>query len=482
MRLIACALGLALFCLPSPRARAATAPVDAALAHGGDAPPIVAIEVEGLRRVDAAAATAGGRLRPGSPCEPAHVTRDLHAMWATGFFKDIQVYAERTGTGAGAGVGLVFVVDEKPSIRRILFEGRDALGEDDIKGAVDIKPFTILNVESLRRNVGKLRELYLPKGFYLAQVEHAVVPVPGSEHEVDIRFRFVEGEKVTVRQVSFIGNHALSDDVLRGVMQTRPGHELSWLMQSGTYKEDIVQADVFRLQGLYYDQGFVAVKIGTPQATISRDRRHIYLSIPIEEGDRFHVGEIEFTGDVELPASGEGAAVSAATLRPKLTISPNETFNRSQLFADMQALTDVYRDRGFAYANVTPNSRVDPARRAVDLQMEVDRGELVTLERIEVVGNSRTRDKVIRRELRIGEGERFSQGAINLSRARVYQLGFFESVNINTQVGSRPDTMRVDRHGANLAKQFFGPRPIVVSVDAAELRRLCSAAGYFSIL
>jgi outer membrane protein insertion porin family len=403
-----------------------------------DAPTILQVVVQGLRRVDAAAATVGAKLHAGDALDADKVTQDLRTMWATGFFKDVKSYT----VPQGDGVELVYVVDEKPSIRKVLFEGRDALSEDDVKGVVDVKPFTILNLELLGRNVAKLKELYLSKGYYLAQVDYAVEPV--ADTEVDVVFRISESDRVSVRQVSFIGNRHIDDETLRSVMQTRPGHELSWLMQSGTYKEDFVQADVFRLQALYYDQGFVAVKIGTPRATISRDRRHIYLSIPIDEGERYALGAITFAGDLDLPAQDGAPGIDEPLLRQKLSIAPHEIFNRAKLFTDIQILTDLYRDRGYAYANVTPNSHVNPESRTVDVEMEVDRGELVTIERIDVVGNVRTRDKVVRRELRIAEGDRFNQGAINLSRARVYQLGFFETVNINQHAGSHKDTMRIE--------------------------------------
>ena len=403
-----------------------------------DEPETIAeVQVEGLRRVDKEAVLSGVKSVKGGHLDPMVLTQDLRTVWATGFFRDVRIEKQRTAEGPR----VIFVVVEKPSIRAIKYNGRDAISEDDVKAVVDVKPFTILNTELLKRNTEKIRDLYVGKGYYLAEVTYRVEPVKTAEQEVNIYFDIVENAKVMVRQITFIGNKHIASEEIKAVLQTREGNEISWLNQSGTYKEEFFQTDMFRIQALYYDHGFVTIKVGEPTATISKDRRFIYLSVPIEEGEQYSIGTIRFSGDVKLNGDDGQPEVNEELLRTKLTINANDSFSRTKLFADVQSLTDIYRDYGYAYANVTPNSQVHPETKLVDLDMEVERGDLVYFEHIEMSGNSRTRDKVVRRELRIYEGEKFSAASLNLSRARVYQLGYFETVNITTARGSKPHLM-----------------------------------------
>jgi outer membrane protein insertion porin family len=412
----------------------------AAAPKGSSTAPLVKkVRIEGLRRVDREAALVGTKLRQGKHFDAAAAAADLHALWRTGFFRDVSLLQE----AKAGGVELTFVVEEKPSIKAIAYTGLDAVSEDDVKGVVNVKAFTILNVELLKKNIEKIKDLYVGKGYYLVEVTYELTPSPDDLQEVTVTFNVVENAKVMVRQVSLVGNRCLSSELLKNAMQTREGNELSFLTQSGTYKEDYFQTDLMRLQALYYDHGYVTVKIGEPTATISKDRREIYLSVPIEEGQAYDIGAVEFSGDVELKDEHGAVLVNASTLRKLLTIRPQQRFNRTALFNDVQALTDVYRDQGYAYANVTPNSRIDPATRTVTLDMEVDRGDLAYFETIEMVGNTRTRDKVIRRELRLFEGQKYSAAALNLSRARVFQLGYFETVNISTARGSAANKLTV---------------------------------------
>ena len=397
------------------------------------------VQIEGLRRVGKEAALSGIKTKAGASLEPKIITQDLRTIWGTGFFRDVRIRKERTE----GGVNIIIEVREKPSIREVHYTGNDELSDEDIEEVVDVRPFTILNVDLLKRNIAKIKDLYVEKGYYLAEVDYKTTPIDGNEHEVDVVFNVVENAKVVVRQISFVGNEQIESEEIKGSIQTREGTELSWLTQAGTYKEEFFQSDIFRIQALYYDRGFVTVKVGDPSATISSDRRFIYLSIPIEEGLRYQYGKIDFSGDLELKNEMGKVLVDRKKVDKRLTIKPGETFSRTKLFQDIQAITDVYRDHGYAYANVTPNSSVNNETRTVDLDLSIERGDIVHIERIEVVGNSKTRDKVIRREMRIFEGDKYSASLINRSRARIFQLGFFEEVNITTNRGSRPDLMDI---------------------------------------
>lgn len=435
---------------PAPEAPAPQAPPPATSPARGRRPQqqpkldadevrIVDVTVEGVRRVDPEAVLAVVKSRAGAALDPVTVTTDLRSIWATGFFRDVRAETE-PGTG---GVRLVFVVVERPAIQEVKYVGLDDLGEDDMKPVVDVKPYTILNVDQLKRNVEKIKDLYVEKGYFLAQVRYRVEPVDGDDGEVNVVFEIQENAKVIVKHIAFIGNKTITDDAIKNVLQTREGNEISFLSQSGTYKREFFETDMFRIQALYYDNGFVSVKVGEPSATISPDRRYIYLSVPIEEGEQYDIGKVTFSGDVELKDETGKVVVSEDYLRGRLTIGNGELFNRTKLFADIQAVTDAYRDQGYAYTNVNPLTRTDPKTRTVDLELQVQRGDLVYFERIDVVGNTKTRDKVIRREMRVFEGDKYSATGIARSKARIYQLGYFETVEVTTNRGSRPDTMNV---------------------------------------
>ncbi len=404
-----------------------------------DAGKLVEIKVEGLKRVQEAAALRGVELKPGD-----QVTREasrtlLQNVWDTGFFRDVRIETEVKDKG----VYLYVVVQEKPSVKEVRYEGYKELSKEDIKGVVDVKPFTILNLKALKRNATKIRNLAVEKGYFLADVDFKVEPSKSGNDWVDVVFVVKENDKVMVRQITFIGNTNISSEELKNSIQTREGGVLSWFTQSGTYNEEYFQTDIYRLQALYYDRGFVSVSIGKPRANISSDRRYIYLTLEIDEGERYRIGDVGFSGDVELRDEDSKILVEEKALREKLSVGAGEYFNRTKLFADIQSITSVYQDQGYAYANVTPNSRIDKENKLVHLDLNVDRGNLVYLGRIEVLGNTRTRDKVIRREMRVVEGDKYNASKLAASRARIFQLGYFENVNVTTERGNAEDVVDV---------------------------------------
>ena len=408
-------------------------------AHANAQPTIDAIEFEGLRRVDKSAVEGILKSKVGDSLAEGIVTDDLKALWNTGFFKDVAILQEeRNGE-----LILIVALSEKPSLRNVTYEGNDALSKDDIDEVVNVRPYTILNEELLQRNVTKIRDLYVEKGHYLADISYSISPVGQEEQSVDVTFKINENPKVVVKQISFLGNKSIKDSDIKSVIQTREGNELSFITSSGTYKEEFFATDLMRIQAYYHDHGFVTIKVGEPTATISPDRRFIYLSVPIEEGERYNIGEISFSGDVELKGENGELLVSEETLRKRIRVNKGELFNRTKLVADIQSLTDAYRNQGYAYANIIPNSRPNPETKTVDLEFGVQRGDLVYIGRIEVVGNTKTRDKVIRREMRVYEGELYKEIGIKASEARITQLGYFEKVEIRRETGTESNEMNL---------------------------------------
>ncbi|MBN1959649.1 MAG: outer membrane protein assembly factor BamA [Deltaproteobacteria bacterium] len=400
---------------------------------------ITAIALEGNRRVEKEAAFGDLKSKVGSVLNDDLLTEDLHTIWRTGFFRDVSIEKQRYKNGWR----ILFIVSERPSIRKIQYVGRNSISEEDIQGVVDVKPYTILNIELLKKNVEKIKELYVQKGFYLAKISYHTEAVENSSDEVDVYFDLVENSRVSVREISFFGNKHLSSEFLKSGIQTQEGSEVPILSQSGTYTEEYFQNDLMRIQSAYYDKGYIKVKIADPTITMSLDRRFIYLSVGITEGKQYKVDKISFSGDIDLKDKQGNIVIDTEHLRNNVSLESNEIFSSTKLHNDMNNLADLYRDRGYAFANVTPNSAIHDDNLTVDLDFEVQRGDLVHFERIEIVGNTRTRDRVIRRELKIYESERYSSTALNQSRANIFALGYFETVNISTTRGSRPDLMNV---------------------------------------
>jgi outer membrane protein insertion porin family len=411
-----------------------TPPLQLAQAEPAASPPqapptlegrrVLRIAILGLQRVEPDAVRAVLPLKPGGILTKKEIQDDLHAIFNMGYFADGYVEANPVGEEAE----LIFHLTEKPAIRRVLFEGNDELGNDDLKDLVDLKAYSILNMAAVRRNQRKIHDKYIEKGFFLADVTFHLVPVPGNE--VDVYYVIQEHAKVSVRRITFIGNKRLSTDELKAVMTTQEASWLSFLNSSGNYREELLERDVFMIQSLYYDHGFINVRIGKPKIELSADKRYIYIGIHIDEGEQFRLGKIDFSGDLLL---------SKPELMARLTIRPGEIFNRTKLLHDRTSIEEVYQDLGFAYANITPLTAIHEEDRTVDLNFEVQKGVKVYLERVEIAGNTKTRDTVIRREMRIYDGDLYSGSGIRLSKQRVQALGFFETVEIQTKKGSAED-------------------------------------------
>jgi outer membrane protein insertion porin family len=387
-------------------------------------PAVVAdVKVEGNRRVevDTIKATI---TRKGTAYDPRRVEADVRALMKLGFFSDVVVELE----GSAAAPVLVFKVTERPTVREATIVGNDELSKDDLKDTVEVKPFTILDLVAVKKDVKKIQEKYVEKGFYLAEVGYKLEPLP--DNQVAIRYQVDEKAKVQVKEIRFHGNRRLSTQELRGVMLTQEGGLLSAFSSAGTFREDMFQRDLAAIGMAYMDQGFVNVKVGRPAIGLSPDRRFIFVSIPIEEGEQYRIGTIAFSGELlgEEPALRRLLQTRAAAL-----------FSRSKVGQDLFAIGDVYKDRGFAYANVTPQTQVDEKARIIDLTFDVQPGIKCRFEKIEVVGNEKTRDKVVRRELRFYEGETFSGAAMRTSKSRVMALGFFETVEVTSKKGSAED-------------------------------------------
>lgn len=407
-------------------------PSEAELAEGL---PILSIDVAGNRRVTADDVRTYLKERVGSPFSAEALTDDVRELYASGFFDDIEVDLERRDDG----VKLRLLVRERPSISRVVFEGNAQIEVDDLKEGVELKEATVLSRPAVRRSIQKIRDLYAEKGYFLAEVESSVLP--SSEGEVEVRFKITEHDQVSVRRVTFIGNEHISTEELRSLMFTGNAGFFAF-GSGGPFRQDAFERDVAVISALYYDRGFLAVSIGTPRIMLTPDRSGIEVSITIEEGPRFRIRQLRIyergpDGREVEPIEGR------RNLRMMLRAKSGDYFNRAALLEDLQAVRALYRDHGYANVDATPQTDLDPNTNEVDVIVPLERGPLVRFERIEVRGNSKTRDRVIRRELEVAEGELFHETRLERSKRRVTALGYFERVDISTEQGSAPDKMNV---------------------------------------
>lgn len=487
--LLPCAL-LALLLAPDAGAVATSAPTSAPAGaadssdedDAADSRPrslnrgdVAQIVIRGQRKVERDAIRANVRSLVGEAPDAALLREDLRRIFEMGLFEDVRLYQRERSDGT---IDLIVEVSEKPAIHDVLYEGNDRVSKDDISEVVDVKAFQVLDVPKLRRNVEKIQNLYVEKGYYLAEVRYEVRPAgdeapqkpalfdfvtspkeevvtkdkakdkakaaasrpaeaAGSGELVDVVFIVNEKAKVQIERVSFVGNKALKDEEIKPYLATSEGTLISFVTDWGTYKEEAFSTDLMRIEALYHDQGYVNVKVGKPRIRLSADKRRMHIAIPISEGDQYRLGDKSISGDL---------LDSQAELLKLITIEPGAIFKRSQIAEDLEKLTDYYKDRGYAYVNVMPLTLPHEDKKTLDLTLEINQGPLVTVERIELHGNDKTRDKVIRRELRVYEGELFTGNGLRESERRINQLGYFEKVDVSTHRGSQPDRIVVAVH------------------------------------
>ncbi len=401
---------------------------------------VVRVRLVGLRRLDADDMRETVRTREGECLSRTMAQADARRLWDLGFFRNFEVSSEP----AEGGVELRYRLQERPTIHAVRFEGYDEVDEDKLRETIDIRDGSVLSDTTIRRNVQKIVDLYAEKGFFLAEVTYRVEPVRGETEQVDVVFHIVERTQVQVRSIRFIGNQNLTSDELRGVMTTSQGNFFSFLTSSGTFREDAFRNDIDMLHAAYYDRGYLTVDISQPRVALSPDRQFIDVVINVREGPRYRIGrlrvmETDDEGNEVDPLGGRRA------LRDRVHVLPSEYFSRSEIARDILAIQTYYRDAGYANVEVSPDIQPDSARQIVDLTVRIVRGPVVTVHRIEVRGNSKTSERVIRREMELIEGERYSETQYQNSRRRIMALGYFERVDLSTEsVEGHPDWLVVN--------------------------------------
>lgn len=410
-------------------------------------PTVDRVAITGNVRVEEDAIRVHLQTQPGRPFERSVLDKDIRAVHAMGFFD--QVNAEVTPEDKG--VLITFRVKERPLVRNVSVEGTDKVKKEDLEGALRIRPHTILDPEKARQGVEAGKKLYAEKGYLDASITYATTPV--GNNEVDVTYTVSESTPVRVEQIDFEGNEAYSDRKLRSILQTQEKSLLTFITGAGNLNKEVLQTDVERLTAWYYDNGYVTVRVDQPK--VEREDDGLVITFKIDEGKEFKVGKVSIGGK-DLPPGSE-------TVPPNLATKPGETFSASALRDDVQKLTERFSDDGYAFATIEPATKVEEADQTVDVVFEVERGRPVIVDRIEVTGNTKTRDHVIRREMRLQEQELFSGSKLRKSREALQRLGFFQEVNVTTRRAAADDRMNV-----------------VVDVKEAQTGSFSAGAGFSS--
>ncbi len=386
------------------------------------------IRVEGNQRIGKDAILAMIETKPGQPLDYELLDKDLRRIYKMGYFKDVQIETQ----DGPKGKVVVFRVKEKPSIGRISFTGNEEVKDDELRKEVGIKLYSILSPKEIKESVNRLREYYRQKGYYNVEIDYRLDPLP--QNEVGLTYLIEEHEKVHIAKIEFQGNEHFDDDELKDLMETSERGVFSWITGSGYLDKKKLEFDIQKIQAFYQNHGFIRAKVGEPEITYKEDEG-LHILIEISEGERFRFGEIRISGDL---IDEEERLIEA------LKLKSGDYFSREEVRKGILALRDLYADQGFAYAEVKTRTQEDEKERRVDITLNVSRGPKVVFERINITGNTVTRDKVIRRALKVAEGDYFSATKLRKSTANLYRLGYFEDLEVNTRKGSREDTMVLD--------------------------------------
>jgi len=400
-----------------------------AAAETSDGQQVQKIVISGNRKIESDAIVEKILSKVGQPLRRSTVKQDIQAIHKLGYFDAVEVdFAD--------GI-LTYKLKERPTIAKVIFFGNDQISTDDLRGTLTLKTYDLYDENVVRESVRKLTQYYEDKGFYLAKVNFELRYSKDRE-QVELLFKVREYDKVRVRKVTFLGNTAFSDAELKSVLRgTREGGFFSWVDGSGNFKDMDFKTDLQILQYHYLNEGYVRFEYDSPIVTVSEDKKWVFITIKVREGKQYRLSTIDFGGDLLFPKE---------ELHEQLSLVEGDIFSISKRTNDVQTLTEKYQDLGYAYVNVVPQTEIDDQKLTVATVYEFEKGTLVRFGRVTVKGNAKTRDKVIRRELKIREGELYTGTGMRVSKENVERLGFFEAGKVEFQTSSpqgRPDIMDV---------------------------------------
>ncbi|KPJ77486.1 MAG: hypothetical protein AMJ54_07695 [Deltaproteobacteria bacterium SG8_13] len=402
---------------------------------------IVEIRIDGNQRIEADAIRRLIKTAPGDIYSVKGLSEDLKSVFAMGYFDDVRIEADDSPQGKT----IIFRVQEKRTIRRIKIEGNRVHDDEKIEENLTVKTGSILNVYQIQNNLKRIEELYKEKNYHNVEVNYEIIEQPNNQ--ADIVFTVIEGAKVLVKNITFVGNRGFEAKELKKQISTSEKGFFSFLTDSGELKTDELNQDVAKLEAFYHNNGYIRARIGEP--VVEFQESWIDITFKIQEGPRYRVGTVDLQGDLIFPRE---------VLFKKIKLNEQEYYNRTILRNDLLALGDLYADEGFAHVDVAPRINEDADRLVVDIVYDIRKGSLVFFEEIIIAGNTKTRDKVIRRQLEVYEQGLYSGSKLKRSVRNLYRLDYFEDVQVNTVRGSADDKMvlKIDVKEKSTGQFSFG--------------------------
>lgn len=379
------------------------------------------IRVEGTKRVEPETVRSYLSFSPGDAYDPALIDESLKTLFATGLFQDVRIRRE--------GAIIVVIVVENPIVSRVAFEGNREIEDDTLKAEVQLKPRAVYTRARVQSDVQRILALYRRQGLYAAQVDPKIINL--DNNRIDVVFEINEGPSTKVRAINFIGNHAFSDSQLRYIISTTQTNILSFLKGTNIYDPDRLNLDRELLRQFYMKNGYADVRIVSATADLDRDGRGFFITFTIEEGTRYRFGTIEI--ESALPS------LRVDELGRYLLTKSGRVFNSEKVEKTIEALTLAVSLQGYAFGQVRTRLERDEATSTMNIVFVIDEGPRIYIERITIVGNFRTEDSVIRRQFRLAEGDAFNRLLVEAARKRLRALGFFKTVEVETEPGSAPD-------------------------------------------
>ena len=401
----------------------------------GQAATLERILVEGNQRIEAETVRSYMSLGRGDIVTPARVDRSLKALFATGLFSDVLIRQ--------AGADLIVSVVENPIINQLAFEGNLRIDDEALSAEVQLRPRVVFTRTRIQNDVQRIIQVYRRGGRFAATVEPKVIQLP--QNRVDLVFEINEGPLTGIRRISFIGNKRYSDRDLRSELATKETRFYRFLSSSDNYDPDRLAFDQELIRRYYGNRGYADARVVSAVAELSPDRSHFFITFTIEEGEEFRIDEV--TVDSSVPD------LTPIQLTSTVAIARGNRFSAEAVEETIQDLTFEIGRLGYAFVDVRPRLVLDRDDNTIDIVFEINEGPRVYVERINITGNVRTLDKVVRREFRVVEGDAFNTARLRRSQQRIRSLGFFESVELSDEPGSAPDKSIIN---VNVAERSTG--------------------------
>ena len=414
------------------------------------------IVVRGNQRVEAATVVSYMTVRAGQPATPGQINASVRALFETGLFRDVSITPE--------GSRLIVTVDENPVVNEIAFEGNDRIPDEVLSGGITSRERRVFTRAKAEADAETILDAYRRSGRYAASVEPKIIELP--QNRVDLVFEIEEGPLTGVSSIRFVGNEAFSDRRLRRAIATDESSLLNFLSATDSFDPDRLELDKELLRRFYLSRGYVDMEVSSAVAELDPDGSGFFITFTITEGEPYRFGPLTVVSDVE----GVDADALASLIQP----DEGDFYDVREVEETISLMTDRLGEEGYAFTEIRPVPDKDDEAGTIGLSFEVNEGPRVFVERIDIVGNSRTLDRVIRREFELAEGDAFNAVQLRRARGRIRGLGFFKTVDVRTERGSAPDRIVVT---TEVEEQSTGQLSFGVGFSTSE-----NVSGEFSII